>query len=93
MSENKKQQESEEKFRKLEEENKTTKEKISVLESKCNVEKYLKNEAYAFLLSEGLMDKFLDFREHFQRTRAQEAIYTLVCESNLGGLWVDFFSA
>ena len=53
------------------------------------VEKHLKNEAYAFLLSEGLMEKFLEFREPFHRTRAQGALYNLVAEANLGGLWID----
>ena len=54
-----------------------------------DVEKLLKNEAYAFLLAEGLLDKFLEFRQHFHRTRAQEALYTLVVDASLGGLWID----
>ncbi|MBQ1348313.1 MAG: hypothetical protein IIY58_02990 [Aeriscardovia sp.] len=53
------------------------------------IEKRLKNEAYAFLLAEGLLDKFLEFREHYHRTKAQEALYTLVDEADLGGLWID----
>ena len=81
--------ESEEKYQKLYEENEKTKEKLSRLESKEDVEKYLKNEAYSFLLAEGSLDKFLDFRETFHRTKAQEALYNLVIEADLGGLWID----
>lgn len=53
------------------------------------IEKLLKNEAYAFLLAEGLLDKFLEFRQHFHRTKAQDALYNLVAEASLGGLWID----
>jgi predicted PP-loop superfamily ATPase len=64
-------------------------ERLKKAEEGEEVEKLLKNEAYAFLLAEGLMDKFLDFREYFQRTKAQNALYNLVAEASLGGLWVD----
>lgn len=64
-------------------------EKLKKAEEGEEIEKLLKNEAYAFLLAEGLMDKFLDFREYFQRTKAQNALYNLVAEASLGGLWVD----
>ena len=53
------------------------------------LEKYLKNEAYAFLLAEGLLDKFLEFREPFHRTKAQDALFKLVAEAQMGGLWID----
>ena len=53
------------------------------------LEKYLKNEAYAFILAEGLLDKFLDFREPFHRTKAQGALFNLVAEAQIGGLWID----
>ena len=53
------------------------------------VERYLKNEAYAFLLAEGLLDKFLEFREKFHRTKPQEVLFSLVTEANMGGLWID----
>jgi len=53
------------------------------------IEKLLKNEAYAFFLAEGLLDKFLEFREYFHRTKAQDALYNLTTEANLGGLWID----
>ena len=52
-------------------------------------EKILKNEAYAFLLSEGLVDKFIDFRETFHRSRAQEAYWRLVSEADLDGYWLE----
>ncbi len=53
------------------------------------LEKYLKNEAYAFILAEGLLDKFLEFREPFHRTKAQGALFNLVAEAQIGGLWID----
>lgn len=53
------------------------------------LEKHLKNEAYSFLLSEGLLEKFLEFRTTFHRSRHQEALYGLVMKENLGGLWID----
>ena len=56
------------------------------------LEKYLKNEAYAFLLAEGLLDKFLEFREPFHRTKAQDALFNLVAEAQMGGLWIDLYS-
>ena len=52
-------------------------------------EKLLKNEAYAFLLSEGLVDKFIDFRETFHRSRAQEAYWRLVSQADLDGYWLE----
>ena len=51
-------------------------------------ERLYKNEAYAFILSEGLLDKFLDFREPLHRTRSQEIHYTLTTASDLPGEWV-----
>lgn len=52
-------------------------------------ERVLKNEAYAFLLSEGLVDKFIDFRETFHRSRAQEAYWKLVSQADLDGYWLE----
>ena len=51
-------------------------------------ERLYKNEAYAFILSEGLLDKFLDFREPLHRTRSQEIHYSLITASDLPGEWV-----
>ena len=64
-------------------------ERLKKAEEEGTIEKHLKNEAYAFLLAEGLLDKFLEFRQHFHRSRAQDALYNLVFEASLGGLWVD----
>ena len=71
---------------------KETQEELNETKDGERIEKRLKNEAYAFLLAEGLLDKFLEFREHFHRTKAQDALYTLTAEANLGGLWIDLFS-
>jgi hypothetical protein len=60
----------------------------TAIEEEC-LERVLKNEAYAFLLAEGLVDKFLEFREYFHRTKAQNALYNLVAEAHQGGLWID----
>ena len=51
-------------------------------------ERLYKNEAYAFILSEGLLDKFLDFLEPLHRNRSQEIHYTLTTASDLPGEWV-----
>ena len=75
-----------------EEQHQDTPKKLSEIEEAYTIEKLLKNEAYAFLLAEGLLDKFLDFREHFHRTKAQHALYNLVAEADMGGLWIDLFS-
>lgn len=80
---------SEQNFEELAKEHQETQEKIHDLETGESIEKFLKNEAYAFLLAEGLLDKFLDFRETFHRTKAQDALYNLVAEADLGGLWID----
>lgn len=64
-------------------------EKLKKAEEGEEIEKLLKNEAYAFLLAEGLVDKFLEFREYFHRTKAQNALYNLVAEAHQGGLWID----
>ena len=68
---------------------KETQEKLQEAKEGERIEKHLKNEAYAFLLAEGLLDKFLEFREHFHRTKAQDALYSLVAEADQGGLWID----
>lgn len=79
-------------FEELSREHKETKENLQKAKEGEKIEKLLKNEAYAFLLAEGLLDKFLEFREHFHRTKAQDALYTLTAEADLGGLWIDLYS-
>ena len=64
-------------------------EKLKEAEEGRVIEKMLKNEAYGFILSEGLLDKFLEYREYFHRTKAQNALYNLIAEAHLGGLWID----
>lgn len=85
MEQNEKNVELEEKFKEYED----ILDKLEKAEEGEAVEKHLKNEAYAFLLAEGHIEKFLEFREHFHRTRAQEVLYNLVTEASLGGLWID----
>lgn len=51
-------------------------------------ERLLKNEAYAFILSEGLIDKFLDFREPFHRTRSQDISYNLAIMADIPDFWI-----
>ena len=80
---------SEKYYEELAREHKETLEKLEESKEGEVVERLLKNEAYAFLLAEGLLDKFLDFREHFHRTKAQDALYNLVAEADMGGLWID----
>lgn len=82
-------QESEKNYDELAKKHQETQEKLHDYETGESIEKFLKNEAYAFLLAEGLLDKFLDFRETFHRTKAQEALYTLVAKNNQEGLWID----
>lgn len=52
-------------------------------------EKLLKNEAYAFLLSEGLVEKFLNFRYTYQGTKSQEVYFKLVQIADLDDCWLD----
>jgi len=80
---------SEKKYEELEKQLKETQEKLQEAKEGYVVERLLKNEAYGFILSEGLLDKFLEYREYFHRTKAQNALYNLVAEASLGGLWVD----
>lgn len=80
---------SEKYYEELAREHKETLEKLEESEEGEVVERLLKNEAYAFLLAEGLIDKFLEFRESFHRTKAQDALYNLVAEADMGGLWID----
>ncbi len=63
--------------------------KLSEAQREANLERLFKNEAYAFLLDEGLLDKFLEFRTSFHRTKSQDAHYFLVIEADLSGLWID----
>lgn len=74
----------------LEKENKELKEKLSQAEGRESIELFLKNEAYSFLLSEGLIDKFLEYRKNSQTSSKQQAAaYFLTISANLGGLWID----
>lgn len=65
------------------------KDKLSQAEGSEKIERFLKNEAYSFLLSEGLIDKFLEYRNTSQQTKQQWAAYFLSVNANLGGLWID----
>lgn len=56
---------------------------------KETLERVLKNEAYGFILSEGLTEKFLEYRSLFHRTKHQEAVFNLIMEADLEGLWID----
>jgi glutathionylspermidine synthase len=78
-----------EKYNKLTKQQKELIAKVAESDEGERVERYLKNEAYAFLLAEGLLDKFLEFREPFHRTKAQDALFNLVAEAQMGGLWID----
>ena len=53
------------------------------------IERRLKNEAYSFLLSEGLLEKFLEYRTNFHRTKSQETYYRLTMSANIEGAWID----
>ena len=64
-------------------------EKLDDMEAGEAIERHLKNEAYGFILSEGLLEKFLEYREKFHRTRAQEVLYTMATETDQRGLWID----
>ena len=65
------------------------KDKLSQADGNEEIERFLKNEAYSFLLSEGLIDKFLEYRNTSQQTKQQRAEYFLSVNANLGGLWID----
>ena len=80
---------SERHYEELNKEHQETLKQLSEVKEGETIERYLKNEAYAFLLAEGLLDKFLEFREHFHRTKPQDALYNLVAEAGMGGLWID----
>lgn len=65
------------------------KDKLSQAEGNEKIERFLKNEAYSFLLSEGLIDKFLEYRNTSQQTKQQWTAYVLSVNANLRGLWID----
>ena len=81
--------ESEKNYDELAKKHQETQEEIQDAKEGEIIEMLLKNEAYAFFLAEGLIDKFLEFRETFHRTKAQDVLYNLVTEASLGGLWID----
>lgn len=65
-------------------------EQLMSAEDRERIERFLKNEAYAYIMAEGLLDKFLEFRTtSLYRTKKQESTYKPVMEANLGGLWID----
>lgn len=65
-------------------------EQLISAEDRERIERFLKNEAYAYLISEGLLDKFLWFRSSsLHRTEKQENAYKPITEANLGGLWFE----
>ena len=65
-------------------------EQLISAEDRERIERFLKNEAYAYIMAEGLLDKFLEFRAtSLYRTKKQESTYKPVMEANLGGLWID----
>lgn len=78
-----------EKYEALEKEYKEALDKITIYETGEAIEKYLKNLAYAFIVSEGLLERFFDFMDPHHRDKRQEAIYSLTMEAELGGLWID----
>ena len=86
---NKKITDSEERYKALEGEYLKLKEEISNKETREEIEKFLKNQAFTFILTEGLLEKFLKFRESGQRTKTQEAIYTLVLATDPIGFWIS----
>ena len=79
----------EEKYSKLERAYGEALENLSEAEEDGSLERLLKNEAYAFLLSKGLLEEFLEFRSEFHRSRSQEAQYSLVTEADREGLWIE----
>lgn len=62
---------------------------LSHAEGREEIERFLKNEAYSFLLSEGLIGKFLEYRNTSQQSKQQGAAYFLAVNANLRGLWID----
>ena len=79
----------EEKCAKLEKMNGELLEELSEKVVSEATEKLLKNEAYAFLLSEGLVEKFLNFRYTYQGTKSQEVYFKLVQIADLDDCWLD----
>ena len=79
----------EEKYAKLEKMKGELLEELSEKMVSGATEKLLKNEAYAFLLSEGLVEKFLNFRYTYQRTKSQEVYFKLVQIADLDDCWLD----
>lgn len=56
---------------------------------KYELEKCLKNEAYAFILSEGLLDKFKAFQNDLSnRNDTEKAISYLVANTSPEGEWI-----
>lgn len=79
----------EEELRNLESEYCNTLNSLREAENGEEVERFLKNEAYSFILAEGLTDKFLEYRKTSHRSKHQEALYNLTIGAGIGGLWID----
>ena len=79
----------EEECKNLEENYSNTLKELREAEEGEEIERFLKNEVYSFLLSEGLTDKFLEYRSMNNRTKHQEALYNLTMGADLSGLWID----
>ena len=79
----------EEELRNLESEYLNTLKELEEAEGGEEVECFLKNEAYSFILSEGLTDKFLEYRKTSHRSKHQEALYNLTIGAGMAGLWID----
>ncbi len=64
--------------------------KFKGAKEKYEDEKCLKNEAYAFILSSGALDKFLEFQnEYFKRSPQDNAISYLVANAQPDGEWIS----
>lgn len=84
-----KRKKAEDRYKSLRDELTELKEQLSDMDTRETIENFLKNEAYAFLISEGLLDEFVVFREGSARTRSQNEIYNLVTSIAKKGLWIE----
>ncbi len=66
------------------------KQKYNEAEELAGQEVSLKNQAYAFILSEGLTDKFLTYVKKLNWGPFHEAINFLVEERNPEGPWIEY---
>lgn len=80
---------SEKYYEELSEQHKEALKKLGEANEGEEIERTLKNEVYSFLLSEGLLEKFLEYRTNFHRTKSQETYYRLTMSANIEGAWID----